>query len=283
MFNKRTLPVVILFLFAGLVVAFKTFGLGGTPPGKYEKILHNVGDMLKEIHYSPKKFDDEFSKTLFRKFLTDRFVDENKNILLQSDIQSLKKFETKLDDEILGNAVQFVPAVSETVKKRLPEIVTLYKEILSKPFDFTKEETLQIDQEKYDFPKNEAERKENWRKRLKYYVLDRYADLLENRSKNKGTEGFVEKSDADLEKEARERVLKIMDRTLERMIVKVSEDDRFNSYVNIITETMDPHSTFFPPVDKRYFDEQMSGKFFGIGASLREEDGNIKIGSLLAE
>ena len=47
--------------------------------------------------------------------------------------------------------------------------------------------------------------------------------------------------------------------------------------VNTITETMDPHTTFFPPVEKRYFDEQMSGRFFGIGASLGEEDGNIKI------
>ncbi len=282
MFSKRTLPVLILFLGAGLIVAFNTFGWGGTPAGKYEKILHNVGDMLKEIHYSPKKIDDDFSKTLFKKFLTDRFVDENKNILLQSDIQSLKKYETKLDDEILGANVVFVPTVSEMVKKRLPEVAALYKEILAKPFDFTKDESANLNPEEYDFAKTEADRKEIWRKRLKYMVLDRYADLLENREKNKGTEGFVAKSDADLEKEARDRVLKIMDRTFDRLIVKVSEDDRFNSYVNIITETMDPHSTFFPPVDKRYFDEQMSGKFYGIGASLREEEGNIKIGTLLA-
>ncbi len=282
MFSKRTLPVLILFVCAGLIVAFNTFGWGGNPPGKYEKILHNVGDMLKEVHYNPKKIDDEFSKVLFKKFLTDRFVDESKNILLQSDIQLLKKFETKLDDEILGGNVLFVPAVSETVHNRLPEVALLYKEILSKPFEFTKEETINLNPDEYDFPKNEADRKENWRKRLKYLVLDRYADLLENREKNKGTEGFVAKTDAELEKVARERVLKIMDRTFERMMVKVSVDDRFNSYVNLITESMDPHSTFFPPVDKRYFDEQMSGKFYGIGASLREDDGNIKIGSLLA-
>jgi len=282
MFSKRTLPVLILFLAAGLIVAFNTFGWGRPPAGKYEKILHNVGDMLKEIHYSPKKIDDEFSKSIFKKFLSDRYVDEYKNILLQSDIQQLKKFETKLDDEILGANVMFVPAVSEIVKKRLPEAAALYKEILSKPFDFTKDETANLNPEEYDFPKNEAERKESWRKRLKYLVLDRYADLLENREKNKGTEGFVVKTDAELEKEARDRVMKIMDRMFDRLTVKVTDDDRFNNYVNIITESMDPHSTFFPPVDKRYFDEQMSGKFYGIGASLREEEGNIKIATLLA-
>jgi carboxyl-terminal processing protease len=44
---------------------------------------------------------------------------------------------------------------------------------------------------------------------------------------------------------------------------------------------MDPHTTFFPPIEKRSFDEQMSGRFFGIGASLRDEDGGIKIATLL--
>jgi carboxyl-terminal processing protease len=72
-----------------------------------------------------------------------------------------------------------------------------------------------------------------------------------------------------------------MGRTFERMRTKFDDEDSFNAYVNTITETMDPHTTFFPPLEKRYFDEQMSGRFFGIGASLREDDGNIKIATLL--
>ena len=164
MFSKRTLPVLILFLCAGLIVAFNTFGWGGNPPGKYEKILHNVGDMLKEVHYSPKKFDDEFSKALFKKFLSDSYVDESKLILLQSDVQNLKKMETKLDDEILGANVLFVPAVSEIMHKRTPEVVQIYKDILSKPLDFTKDESLNTNSDQLDFPKTEADRRESWRK-----------------------------------------------------------------------------------------------------------------------
>ncbi|HEX6180109.1 MAG TPA: carboxy terminal-processing peptidase, partial [Chitinophagaceae bacterium] len=94
-------------------------------------------------------------------------------------------------------------------------------------------------------------------------------------------ENYVAKSNEQLEKEARERALKIMDRYFDRLKLKMTDDDRFNIFVNTITESMDPHTTFFPPVEKRYFDEQMSGRFFGIGASLRDEDGQIKIGSLL--
>ena len=67
-----------------------------------------------------------------------------------------------------------------------------------------------IDGEKLDYPANEAARKDAWRKRLKYMTLERYDDLLDAREQNKGTEGFVVKSDAELEKEAREKVSTIM-------------------------------------------------------------------------
>jgi carboxyl-terminal processing protease len=72
-----------------------------------------------------------------------------------------------------------------------------------------------------------------------------------------------------------------MDRLYERLTEKMTDDDRFNMFVETIVQTMDPHTDYFPPVEKRYFDEQMSGRFFGIGASLKEEDGNIKITTLV--
>jgi carboxyl-terminal processing protease len=284
MLQRKNLPIVLLLFGAGLFLAFRSLGFGlgnGNPPTKYEKILHNVGEMLAEIHYSPKKIDDNFSKEIFKKYLGEK-TDDQKNILLQSDIQQLKKYETKIDDEILGGPVQFVPAVTEIYKKRLPETEEIYKEILSKPFDFTKDESANFNDEKLDYPKNEADRKEAWRKRLKYLTLERYYDLLEDREKNKGKENFVVKTDEQLEQEARDRVLKILNRNYDRLKFKISDDDRFNEFVKTITESMDPHTTFMPPIDKRYFDEEMSGRFFGIGASLREEDGNIKIGSVLA-
>ncbi len=173
MLQRKNLPIVLLLFGAGLFLAFRTLGFGlgsGNPPTKYEKILHNVGEMLAEIHYSPKKIDDNFSKEIFKKFLGEK-IDDQKNILLQSDIQLLKKYETKIDDEILGGPVLFVPAVAEIYKKRLPETEAIYKELLAKPFDFTKDESANFNDEKLDYSKSEADRKEAWRKRLKYLTL----------------------------------------------------------------------------------------------------------------
>jgi carboxyl-terminal processing protease len=108
---------------AGLVVAFRSLGIGNlNPPTRYEKILHNVGEMLSQIHFSPKKIDDTFSKEIFGKFLHSDKVDPSKNIFLASDVQELKKFETTIDEEIKGGSVNFVPAAYALYNKRLLEL-----------------------------------------------------------------------------------------------------------------------------------------------------------------
>ena len=281
MINKRNLPILLLILGGGVFVAFRTLGIGSNPPTKYERILLNVGTMLEQIHYSPKAIDDKFSKEVFDKYMAD--IDAEKDVFLQSDVDALNtKYGTTIDDEILGTAhVAFVPAVTEVYKKRIAETEAIYKDILSKPFEFTKDEDFDQNYDQMKFPKTEADRKEAWRKRLKFLTLERYSELLDQQEANKGKKDFVAKSNEDLEKDARARSLKIMDRIYDRLKVKVTDDDRFNMFVQSIVQSMDPHTDYFPPVEKRYFDEQMSGHFFGIGASLRDEDGNIKIGSLV--
>ena len=70
MFSKKIFTRCLLLVVRRIVVAFRSLGFGGgTPPTKYEKILHNVGEMLSQIHYSPKNIDDNFSKEVFKKYL----------------------------------------------------------------------------------------------------------------------------------------------------------------------------------------------------------------------
>lgn len=280
MFSRRSLPILFLVLGAGIFIAFRTMGGGGTPPGKYEKILHNVGEMLQQAHFNPKEINDKFSKELFKQYFTE--VDLDKTIFLQSDINEFKKYESKLDDEINGAPVEFVPAVSALFKKRLLEAEVIAKEILTKPIDISKDETFLSNPEKRDFPKTDAERKDVWRKRIKLLYLEKYVDLLENQEKNKGTKDFVIKTNEELDKSVRERLTKLLEKNFDRYKFKLTDDDRFNIYVKLITNSMDPHTDYLPPIDKRSFDEDMSGEFYGIGASLRDEDGAIKIATVMA-
>ncbi|HEV8283314.1 MAG TPA: carboxy terminal-processing peptidase [Chitinophagaceae bacterium] len=276
----KRLPILVMLLVTGTFLAFQSLGKSSNPPSKYEKILRNVGQMLAEAHYSPKDINDEFSKKIFKKYLND--LDPDKNIFLQTDYDALKKYETKIDDEIKGDApVEFFLAAGQIFNKRIEEVAKIYNQILDQPFNYTVDETINLNDDKLKVSATESDLREAWRKRLKYLALDRYAESADIREKNKGKENFVAKTDEELEKDAREKVRRAMNRTFDRYRHKFSDDDKFSIFVNDITTAMDPHTEFFPPVDKRYFDEQMSGSFFGIGAQLAYDDGNIKIASLV--
>jgi carboxyl-terminal processing protease len=281
LFNMKRLPILIVMVAAGIFFAIETMGTTGdkNPPNRYEKILQLVGQILSQGHFSPKEINDEFSKKIFNKYFDE--LDSEKNIFLQDDIKSLQKFATRIDDEIKGAPVQFFIEAGKIFDKRAVEASAIYKDILAKPFDFTVNESVTTDSKKLSFAKTEGERRDSWRKRLKYLTLQRYVDLLDARESNKGKEGFTVKTDAELEKEAREKVMVAMDRIFDRYKVKFNEDEKFSVFVNTVTSMMDPYTEFFPPVDKRYFDEQLSGSFYGIGAQLSYEEGNIKITSVL--
>jgi carboxyl-terminal processing protease len=278
MFSKKSLPIVFLLIFAGSLIAFNSSGFGN-PPDKFHVIFKQVAEMLEVAHYNPKKIDDNFSKEIFKKYID--AIDPDKNVFLAADIKELKKFEVSIDDELHGSSFQFFYAVDLIFSKRIKELNAFYPDLLQNPFQFNAQESIILDPEKLEFPKNEAARKDAWRKRLKFLTLDKYADFLDQRNLlKKGDSAY--KSDETLEKDSRAKVKLIISRNFDRIINKVKPEDRFDMLVNVITNTMDPHTTFFPPIEKRSFDEQMSGRFFGIGASLKSDDGAIRIATIVA-
>lgn len=273
--KKPSLFVKAFLSMSLLTIFIAATPLNDDPPSKNETILRYVGAMLEQGHYSPKKIDDNFSKEIFGEFL--KRLDPSKRILLEKDVAKLRKFETTIDDEIHGSPLAFFAAADEIYKNRIVEAEEMYKNYIEKPFEFTKDDVLELDADKVDFASNDSERKERWRKYLKWQTLDRYIDAQETQEKNKDKKDFVVKSDQELEKEARAKVKKAMDKYFDRLRNKFDENQRFAMLVNTITNAMDPHTDFFPPVEKRSFDERLSGRFFGIGALLQQEEDKIKI------
>jgi carboxyl-terminal processing protease len=280
MMNRRVLPLVFVAVFLLVLIVANSWGSRkNEPSSRFEKVLTLVAEMLEREHFSPKKLDDDFSREVFNVYIKN--LDGDKSFLLKENMAELKVFETQVDNEMRTGNTQFIPTVDRIFNARLEVVEQFYKEILAKPFDFSVSEKLQLDSDKRDYATNDAELKEYWRKRLKFMALERYAEAIETRQKNKDSANFEVKDNTTLEKESRDRVKKIWERNFERIKRRLTIDEKFNMYINAIAETMDPHTQFFPPVERRAFDEQMSGRFFGIGAQLQEQDGVIKIVSVI--
>lgn len=292
--NKKFFPVLLALTVASFIFAFARTNNSDNPKSRYEKILRNIGLILEEGHYNPKKIDDAFSKQTLNSFIKD--LDDDKTIFLQADIDSFQRFANKIDDEIHGTKLESFYFISDSYSRRLNEASGFYADVLAKPLDFTKEETVVMDGDKTAFPKTNDARKDLWRKRVKYMVLMRYSDMIDDREKNKNRKitaetdsitaadikKFVYKADSTLEREAREQVKKQLDRYFTTLKNHNTTDELFSSFVNAITGEMDPHTNYFAPVDSRGFNEMMSGKFYGIGAQLKEEESKIKVASLVS-
>lgn len=245
-----------------------------------EDLSQAIVDVLENNHYEPKKIDDNFSSKLFNLYLKN--LDQEKRFFLQSDIDSLKSFQNDLDDEALKGSYEYFDRVNGMYVARVSRVEGWYKEFLSKPFDFTSKEYLDFDSDKPQYLMSEADLKEFWRKSLKQQTLEKLArkmDVQEKALAKKDTM-IKEKTYEQMESESRNEVLKTHNDWFSR-IKKFDRRDKLSLYMNCIAEMFDPHTSYLPPADKENFDIRMSGQLKGIGATLEEKDGYVKVASII--
>jgi carboxyl-terminal processing protease len=231
---------------------------------------------LQTRHYAAVKIDDDFSKKMYKIFIDQ--LDFNKRFFTEEDLQTLKAYESQLDDEINNNRYQFYNLAHQLLEKRILQTEQFCDEILSQPFDFTVDETYQTDPEKTKPAKDNAELKQQWRKYLKYYTMTRLSnslDIQEQVKKNPNdTSSIRNKTIADLEREARDNTSKDFKEYFKRL-KETEKPEQLSTYINAITATFDPHTNYYAPRAKERFDEDFSGRFEGIGAQLQQERGGL--------
>jgi len=268
---KKTLSWILI---AG--VALVTTAAFLVPSGKKEVVLNEaVSLFLSMKHYQPLKVDDTFSTRVFNLYL--ERLDLNKRYFLQSDIDKLSNYKLQLDDQWKAKNLEFFDLSSNLIQKRLLETKAYYTEFLSAPFDLKKNENFETDPEMVKFPKDENELRESWRKALKFQVMTRVASNLQSQEEAAKKSDTVKiKTVVQLEAEARKGLLDNYNDWYSR-IKNMDEDDRWSIYINSVISAYDPHSIYMPPRDKERFDVNMSGKYEGIGATLRQKDGYLMV------
>ena len=267
-----------------------------TVPTKDQVLIGTMLQGLSAAHYQPEKVDDNFSKRVFDLYL--KHLDYRKQFLVATDVEQLRRYQTRIDDEVKSGTHEFLDLSTKLMGDRTKEMQGLYREILAKPFDFTVDESFQTDFEKAPFPADKAAQHELWRKLLKYETLSRVSEMMEAQEKAKGakptgataapaaansaapTTAEPVRTPTEMEAEARKRVLKYYDEQFVEMN-DVDANERLATYANTIANTYDPHTEYFAPKAKEDFDYEMTGRFEGIGATLKEKDGLIYIEDIM--
>ena len=260
---------------------------------KDKLLLDLITYVLERGHYEPKDLNDTFSSNVFDDFI--EILDPTKRYFLQSDLREFEKYRFMIDDEIRNTEITFFNVVYQRLMKRMDEAKEIYKEVLAEPFDYTMDETINIDYEDQEYASSKKQLKERWRKQLKYNTLS----IFENKVENKIVE--IQQSSGDevasvsysfqeipasidralTEEEARENTKTTLDEFFD-FVDDLERKDWFVQYINTIVDEFDPHTFYFAPDDKEKFDIGMSGKFEGIGARLQKKPEGARIVEIIS-
>ncbi len=266
------LNFLITVFFAGILFSFTS---DNSNDEKNKLILDLLKEGLVHYHYLNKKIDNEFSEQVYTMYV--QKLDYNKRFFLQSDINEFSAYKYKIDDLVNNDDFSFFELTKNRYIQRVSEVKKYIDAALKKPFDFTKEDSIQLDSEKKHFARDKKELKKYWRQYIKYSVLTKLADKIKVQEDAKKDNDTIEiKPISELQKKAVEEVTKNYDDWFHR-ISKVDEQDILSMYFNSMTGYYGPHTGYFPPKDKENFDINMSGKLEGIGAQLSQPNAYIKV------
>ncbi len=273
--------------FRNLILAVLFLSLGGLPALAIETdeefqtnrarlLAYILRTQLSQNHYSGKNIDDDFSTAAFSLYV--KQLDSQKRFLLQSDVDKLTSYISLIDDEIKKGRLALPTLGAKLVNYRVTLVRSLVNDIFEQGFDLNLKESLETDPEKLSYCRDEAELSERWRKILKYQLINRYLNLLEDEENKEASEAEEEKkrSPEELLQVATDKVRKRNEDFLSRMLEETTQD-HYDRYFNTITRAFDPHTNYLAPQSKEDFDISMSGSLEGIGATLQEEDGYIKV------
>lgn len=257
--------VAVAFAFA-MPVAYGEGGLR-EPNAKDARIARIISILMPHEHLSlagktKEELDminAQYSERWLNNFL--KTLDYQKAYFLKSDVEAFQKQAPNMTKWLEKGDIRFAYVVFKTYLVRLDERMAMVQKILKEPMDFTVDETVCLDRDKLDYPKNNAEAYERWRKRVKYDML-------------------ILKVDDKVGQEAIDKLSRRYNSFQKRMHQTDSEE-LLEMYLTAMTMSFDPHTTYMSAGSLENFEINMRLELEGIGATLGSEDGYTVIKHLV--
>ena len=248
------------------------------------KIARVVGFLLSQTHFKRTPLNDDISTAFLRKYMES--LDYSRMVFLQPDYDEFEaKYGTLLDNLTKRGDVSPAYEIHKRYFTRLKTAHSWLEEIIWTKFDFNIDESFVADRTKANWPANEEEARDLWRKRIKYEVLG--TRLGKRRGveamKAKANNGEVAKKEDgtpvklyDIKTE-KEKILRRYERFL-RVRTEMDSGDVLQVYLTALSNGYDPHSDYFSPREAENFEiNNIKLSLTGIGARLQWDDGYTKL------
>jgi carboxyl-terminal processing protease len=204
--------------------------------------------------------NDSLSEIIYDNYLS--AIDPSKSYFLKSDIEYFEKYKKDLDDQLQSNSLSFGFQLFSVYRERAIERYKRIPEILKNEFDFTSEEFLETNYEEMEWAENRKELDERWRL------------LLKNQAIPYKING---KSWGDIQEALNKRYVQAT-----KSLYESNSEDVFQAYMNAITSSYDPHTSYFSPATSEAFKINMSLSLEGICARLTKRMDYTTIAEIVA-
>jgi carboxyl-terminal processing protease len=234
------------------------------PTPQHSVIAKNVVDMFENYSYKRVPLGDSISTIVYNNLLEG--LDEGKNYLTATDVESFEPFKTKLASDYKKGDLSAVFHIYNVYLERLLERLTFAITQLDVPHDFTVKEDFIYNGKVRSYFKDQKEADEHWRKRVKY-------DLLNLQLSSNGSDS----ANHSQKEKLRTRYNEIISQTK-----KTDANEVFQAVMTAFTDAIDPHTSYFNQHFAQQFNEGMSNTFEGIGARLTVENEVVKVSEVIA-
>ena len=217
----------------------------------HHAISRRVSRFIEDYHYSRPRIDNSLSSAIFDRYLD--MLDGNRLYFLHGDYTNLGTYRYELDDRVRSGELQPVFDIFNLWRQRNRERLGHAIELLDEEPDFTVDEWYRFDRTDLGWAQTDTEIRDIWRKQVKH---DGLALMLAR----------------DIAwAEAAEDLRKNYERRLRRT-AQMNADDVFEGFLNAMTHTIDPHSSYLTPRNSEEQRIHMSLLYDGIGATLELDD-----------
>ena len=218
------------------------------PAEKHATEIDLILGLLSNNHYLKIDLNDSLSGVIFENYLSS--IDENKIYFIQSDIDYFSKYKFRLDDDLRLRNVDVAFQIFRIFRERAATRISYVNSLITKGFDFSKDESIPLDTEDTKWAVSEKEVNERWRKMIKNQALSL-------KLSGKDEEGIKE-------------TLTNRYKRYQKGINQYNSDDVFQFFMNTVAETYDPHTNYFSPISSENFNINMNLSLEGIGARLTQ-------------
>lgn len=229
------------------------------PEAQHQIASKRITSRFTRSHYQHFMLDDQFSKAIFDRYLS--LLDYNRNLFTQQDMDAFQAWSVQLDDQLKAGNNQIAFDLYNLSMQRRFERYRYALTLLDKELNFDKDEFIELDRSKADWPKDEKALDELWYLRVKYDALtlklagktwDEIKNTLEKRYNN----------------------------TIKRL-TQTNSEDVFQLYMNAFARQVDPHTSYLSPRNAEQFQSEMNLSLEGIGAVLQMTDDYTIVRSLV--